>query len=147
MELHITESAYVKLMPQSEKQTVTIQEVISLLGQYKEAQNKTGKQVDWNYGDYSFPYEIKETDDGKGRWIYLSSHLESYSFIVIAIEQSISKGESAGILSNQLGIHLLNTSTFGDKDKANEIGSYLSKKLKGEFHLFNKRIKYDYSRK
>ncbi|EIJ81661.1 hypothetical protein PB1_01930 [Bacillus methanolicus PB1] len=44
-------------------------------------------------------------------------------------------------------ITLPESSTFGDKGKANEFCKLFAKKLQGELHLFNGRIMYYYPRK
>lgn len=140
-------NAYIKLTPASIQQTITIDEVKNLLSYYIEITTKTGEQVDWNYSDYAFPYQIKETPEGKNRWFYLSSSEEQYNIIIVGIDQEIIKELETERIQTYIQVTLLEVSTFGDKTKANELCKFLSKKLQGELHLFNKRIMYYYPRK
>ncbi|WP_042349085.1 DUF1885 family protein [Bacillus massiliigorillae] len=140
-------NAYIKLTPASTQQTITIDEVKNLLLYYKEITTKTGEQVDWNYSDFAFPYQIKETPEGNNRWFYLSSNNERYNIIMIGIDQESIKEADTNRIQTYIQVTLPEVSTFGDKAKANEFCKFLSKKLKGELHLFNKRIIYHYPRK
>lgn len=56
----MAENAFIKLVPSSAQQTITVEEVKELLSYYKNITSKTGNQVDWEYGDSAFPYEVKE---------------------------------------------------------------------------------------
>ena len=56
----MAENAFIKLVPSSAKQSITVEEVKEFLNYYKDITKKTGNQVDWKYGDSAFPYEIKE---------------------------------------------------------------------------------------
>jgi nitrous oxide reductase len=144
----MAENAFIKLVPSSAKQTITIDEVKELFHYYKDITGKTGDQLDWQYEGSAFPYEIKETKEGKGKWFYLHSNHERYSAILIGVDQEKIRNEH-GEDSEQtyIQITLPEQSTFGDKGKANEFCKFLAKKLQGELHLFNERIMYYYPRK
>ena len=141
-------NAFIKLVPSSTKQTITIDEVKELFQYYKEITGKTGDQLDWQYEGSAFPYEIKETDEGKEKWFYLHSSHERYNAILIGVDQETVRNEN-GEASEQtyIQITLPEQSTYGDKGKANEFCKFLAKKLQGELHLFNERIMYYYPRK
>lgn len=141
----ISQNAYIKLTPHSTQQSISIEEVKQLLLYFKELTSKTGEQLAWNYNDYSFPYEIKETDEGKNQWFYLSSQNERYQIIVLGVDEEYIEAEDRN--QSYIQVSLLDESTFGDKSKANEYCKFLSKKLQGELHLFNERIIYHYPRK
>lgn len=138
----ITESAYIKLVPASAVQEITLEEVKEYFRYYKGITSKTGEQLDWEYGEYAFPYELKEAPESEGDWFYLSSDKENYQFIAVAVGQETSEEKHSYIQ-----ISLSHFSSFGDKSKANEFCKFLAKKVKGELHLFNKRIMYFYPRK
>ena len=141
-------NAFIKLVPSSAKQTVTIEEVKELFHYYKNITAKTGDQLDWQYGDSAFPYEIKETEEGKGKWFYLHSDHERYYSILIGVDTETVHSED-GAVSEQVYIQITlpEQSTYGDKGKANEFCKFLAKKLQGELHLFNDRIMYFNPRK
>jgi len=141
-------NAFIKLVPSSAKQTVTIEEVKELFHYYKNITAKTGDQLDWQYGDSAFPYEIKETEEGKGKWFYLHSDHERYYAILIGVDTETVHSED-GAVSEQVYIQITlpEQSTYGDKGKANEFCKFLAKKLQGELHLFNDRIMYFNPRK
>jgi hypothetical protein len=141
-------NAFIKLVPSSTKQTITIKEVKELFHYYKEITGKTGVQLDWQYEDTAFPYEIKETDEGKDNWFYLHSNNERYFAILIGVDQETIRNEFGEEREQTyIQITLPEQSTYGDKGKANEFCKFLAKKLKGELHLFNERIMYYYPRK
>jgi hypothetical protein len=141
-------NAYIKLVPSSIKQTISINEVKELFHYYKSIIGKTGDQLDWNYEGSAFPYEIKETDEGKETWFYLQSTHERYNAILIGVDQETIRNENGNELEQTyIQITLPEQSTFGDKGKANEFSKFLAKKLQGELHLFNERIMYYYPRK
>lgn len=132
--------AYVKLVPASEQQTVTLDDVKDLLQYYREITTKTGEQLSWHYGRAAFPYEFAETRDGKGKWFYLrSTDPENFRYIVFAVDT-----DEAG---HYVQITLPDDATHGDKGKANEYGKFIAKKLKGELHLFNDRIMFYHDQK
>jgi hypothetical protein len=146
--MKMAENAFIKLVPSSAKQTITVEEVKELFNYYKDITGKTGNQVDWEYGDSAFPYAIKEKDDGKGKWFYLHSTNERYYAILIGVDQeSIRDEDGTDRIQTYIQVTLPEQSTFGDKGKANEFCKFLAKKLQGELHLFNERIMYYYPRK
>lgn len=144
----MAENAFIKLVPSSAQQTITVDEVKELFHYYKNITIKTGDQLNWQYGESAFPYEIKETAEGQGTWFYLQSTHERYFAILIGIDRETVRDEE-GNESEQtyIQITLPEQSTFGDKGKANEFCKFLAKKLQGELHLFNERIMYYYPRK
>ncbi|MGG3466511.1 DUF1885 family protein [Neobacillus pocheonensis] len=144
----MAENAFIKLVPSSAKQTITIEELKEFFHYYKNITAKTGDQLNWQYGENAFPYEIKETVDGKGKWFYLHSDHERYYAILTGIDKETIRDEN-GQEREQMYIQvtLPEQSTFGDKGKANEFCKFLAKKLQGELHLFNERIMYYYPRK
>lgn len=142
-----TSNAFIKLVPASLKQTITIEELKELFSYYKNLTEKTGKQVNWDYDNHAFPYELKETEEGKGRWFYLKSDMDRYNLIVVGISQEKIKQHDEERIQTYIQISLTAASTHGDKSKANEFCKFLSKQLQGELHLFNSRIMYYYKRK
>ncbi|WP_185150711.1 DUF1885 family protein [Cytobacillus dafuensis] len=141
-------NAYIKLVPSSNKESITTDEVKELFQYYKETTSKTGDQVDWKYNEPAFPYEIKETHEGKNKWFYLHSNNDRYNTILLGIDQEIIRDEDGSERQQSyIQLTLPETATFGDKGKANEFSRYLAKKLQGELHLFNGRIMYFYPRK
>src|SRR4051794_38249721 len=144
----MAENAFIKLVPSSTKQTVTIEDVKELFHYYKKITAKTGEQLHWQYGESAFPYEIKESEQGKEKWFYLHSNHERYNAILIGVDTETVRSED-GIEREQIYIQITlpEQSTYGDKGKANEFCKFLAKKLQGELHLFNERIMYYYPRK
>lgn len=141
-------NAYIKLVPSSLKQTITTDEVKDLFLYYQQITEKTGEQVEWDYEDIAFPYDIKETEEGKGKWFYLSSSHERYNVILIGVDQEVNRDENGEEREQTyIQITLPDQSVYGDKNKANEYGKFLAKKLQGELHLFNGRVMYYYPRK
>jgi nitrous oxide reductase len=141
-------NAYIKLVPSSVKKDITLDEVKDLLLYYKNLTSKTGDQLDWNYEHEAFPYEIKEKEEANGKWFYLLSDHDRYHAIIIGVDQeTIVHDDGTEIEQSYIQITLPESSTFGDKGKANEFCKFLAKKLQGELHLFNGRIMYYYPRK
>lgn len=144
----MAESAYIKLVPASATQSISIEEVKELFHYYKNITTKTGVQLDWQYENAAFPYEIKETEEGKGKWFYLQSKHERYNVILIGVDTEAVRTEAGEEIEQAyIQVTLPEQSTFGDKGKANEFCKFLAKKLQGELHLFNDRIMYFYPRK
>lgn len=144
----MAENAYIKLVPSSEKETITIDEVKELFHYYKKITAKTGDQVNWQYENSSFPYEIKEKDEGKGKWFYLSSNKDRYFAILVGVDKEMIRNENGEEKEQTyIQITLPEESTFGDKGKANEFSKFIARKLKGELHLFTGRVMYFYPRK
>jgi hypothetical protein len=144
----MAENAYIKLVPASVKQSITTDEIKDFFHYYKGITTKAGEQIHWDYINSAFPYILKETTEGKGKWFYLSSSKEGYFTILIGVDQEAIRAED-GTETEQtyIQITLPERSTAGDKGKANEFCKFLAKKLKGELHLFNGRIMYFYPRK
>jgi hypothetical protein len=141
-------NAYIKLVPASEKQNLTTDELKELFNYYQEITTKTGTQLGWDYGQTAFPYELIEQSDSHGKWFHLSSTVDRYYAILIGVDQEkILDEEGTEREQSFIQITLTEASTAGDKGKANEFCKYLAKKLKGELHLFNGRIMYFYPRK
>jgi hypothetical protein len=141
-------NAYIKLVPSSSQQTITTKELKSLFSYYKEITSKTGKQLGWEYESSSFPYEINETEKGKGSWFSLESYHDRYHVILIGVDvETVVDDEGNPQEQTYIQITLPDSATFGDKGKANEFCKFIGKKLKGELHLFNGRIMYYYPRK
>jgi hypothetical protein len=141
-------NAFIKLVPSSVKQTISIEEVKDLFRYYKNITSKTGDQVNWEYGDSAFPYDIKETEEGKGKWFYLQSNHERYFTILVGVDkETIHDENNEEREQSYIQITLPEQSTFGDKGKANEFCKFLAKKFQGELHLFNERVMYYYPRK
>ncbi|WP_147531826.1 DUF1885 family protein [Bacillus marasmi] len=144
----MAQNAYIKLVPASAQQTITTEELKNHFNYYKEITAKTGDQLDWNYEQSAFPYDIKEHESSQGKWFYLSGTLDRYYAILIGIDQELVKDEDGSEREQTyIQITLPERSTAGDKGKANEFCKFLSKKLKGELHLFNGRVMYHYPRK
>lgn len=140
--------AYIKLVPSSAKQTITIEEVKELFYYYKDITGKTGDQLNWEYSDTAFPYEINETIEGKGKWFYLKSSHDRYNLILVGVDtETIINEDGSEREQTYIQITLPEQSTYGDKGKANEFCKYLAKKLEGELHLFNERVMYFNPRK
>jgi hypothetical protein len=127
--------AFIKLVPKSVKQSITIQDVKDLFTYYKQLTSQTGKQLSWGYSESAFPYEIVDTSDTT---IHLKSNHDRYHAIFIGV----------GVNEEQhfVQITLPESATYGDKGKANEFCRFLAKKLEGELELFNGRIMYFYKR-
>ncbi|MFD6439755.1 DUF1885 family protein [Peribacillus sp. NPDC060186] len=142
------ENAYIKLVPESVKEAVTIEDVKELLTYYQMITAKTGKQLNWDYDKKAFPYEMKEPEKMKDKIIYLQSNVDRYHMILIGVDQEIVQDED-GLerIQSYIQFTLPETSTFGDKGKANELCKFLAKKLRAQLHLFNKRVMYYYPRK
>jgi Domain of unknown function (DUF1885) len=141
-------NAFIKLVPSSAKQDVSIEDVKKLFHYYKDITGKTGAQLDWQFENSAFPYEIKEKEEGKGKWFYLHSNNERYNAILIGVDKETVQNENGEEKEQTyIQVTLPEQSTFGDKGKANEFCKFLAKKLQGELHLFNERIMYFYPRK
>ena len=138
-------SAYINLVPKSSKKTLTIEDVKELLIYYKEITAKTGKQLGWEYSDSAFPYEIKETPEGQGKWFYLKAKEDRYKMILIGVGSQPAKHDDGEPLS-YIQVTLHDQSTYGDKGKANELCKFLAKKLEAELKLFTGSIMYYYKR-
>jgi hypothetical protein len=139
-------NAYIKLVSGSSKTSVTADELKALFHYYKEITTKTGTQVDWNYNQVAFPYEIKEFPNQQDNGFYLFSDQDRYHSMIIGIDKEMTLDENGNPhKQTSIQITLTDQSTYGDKGKANEFCKFLAKKLQGDLHLFNGRIMY-YSR-
>ncbi|CAM3757026.1 DUF1885 family protein [Mesobacillus thioparans] len=144
----MSSNAYIKLVPSSSQQAISTEELKDLFNYYKEITSKTGDQVDWNYENSAFPYELKEKADGKGAWFYLESSQDRYHAILIGVDkENVVNEDGSEREQSYIQITLPPTATAGDKGKANEFSKFIGKKLQGELHLFNGRIMYFYPRK
>ncbi|WP_084786835.1 DUF1885 family protein [Bacillus tuaregi] len=144
----MSSTAYIKLVPASIKQTITMEELKEMLEYYKEITTKTGEQLSWPYSQAAFPYEIKEEINNHKTVLCLAATQDRYHSIWLSIEQSQAVNTNTDE-APQTYIQLLlsNRSTHGDKGKANELSKFLAKKLQGELQLFNGRVMYYYKRK
>ncbi|WP_416826996.1 DUF1885 family protein [Ectobacillus polymachus] len=127
--------AFIKLVPKSEKQEISIQDVKDLFTYYKQITAKTGTQLAWNYTETAFPYEIIDTSETT---IHLKSNHDRYQSIYVGVDVKDDQ--------HFIQITLPDSASYGDKGKANEFCRFLAKKLQGELHLFNGRIMYFYKR-
>lgn len=141
-------NAFIKLVPSSAKETISTEELKGLFTYYKEITSKTGDQLNWDYSNASFPYELKEEPSANGQWFYLYSTNDRYKAILIGVDKEDIESEDGTITSQTyIQVTLPEISTFGDKGKANEFCKFLAKKLQAELHLFNGRIMYFNPRK
>lgn len=137
-------SAYIKFVEGSTEQQVTINGVKEKLNHYIEMTKKTGEQLDWDYNDVAFPYTIHEKPEAQGQWFYLKgNNPKLYQYIMIGVGSRPAGDQE----EHYIQITLTDTSTAGDKGKANEFCKYLAKNYKAELHLFNGRILYFNPRK
>ncbi|KEK25899.1 DUF1885 family protein [Bacillus gaemokensis] len=127
--------AFIKLVPKSKQQSVSLEEIKQLFHYYKTITSQTGVQVGYAYANVAFPYEIIDTSDTT---LELKSNHDRYDSIYVGV----------GIENEQafVQISLPPTATFGDKGKANEFCRFLAKKLEGKLCLFNGRTMYFYKR-
>ncbi|OQP01772.1 DUF1885 family protein [Geobacillus sp. 44B] len=132
--------AYIKLVPASKQKTITLEEVKQLFHYYRDILSKTGEQLGWRYEQAAFPYQLVETDEGKGKWFYLKGDGHRYRAIIIGVRPHTETDSEAE--SSLIQITLPNEATYGDKGKANEFCKFLAKKLEGELHLFNGKVMY-----
>lgn len=139
-------NAYIKLVPASEKQVISVEEVKDMLMYYRSITTKTGEQLSWGYSEAAFPYTIEEKEEADGDWFYLKGidpRKNKYILIGVSAEEEAGSEEK----SNYIQVSLTDISTHGDKGKANEFCKFLASKLKGELHLFNGRVMYYYPKK
>lgn len=134
-------STFIKIKDGSLKTDISIEDIKELINQYKHSISQTSKQLAWNYSKHAFPYVLKETDEGKQQWFYLHSEEKDYHIMAIGVDCEHSEApDGTERRVPYIQISLSKHSTNGDKSKANELAKFLSKKLKGELHLFNGRI-------
>jgi hypothetical protein len=137
--------AYIKLVSASKQKMITLEEVKQLFQYYQDIMNKTGEQLGWGYQQAAFPYQLIETNEGKGKWFYLKGDGHRYRTIIVGVG-SYNETNNGETEKSFIQITLPNEATHGDKGKANEFCKFLAKKLEGELHLFNGRIMYYYKR-
>lgn len=147
-EIYMSRTAYIKLVPASNKQEVSLDELKELFNYYKEITSKTGEQLHWDYEKSAFPYEIKEKEDANHEWFYLKGTSDRYNYILLGVGfEEVKDEDGATRKQNFIQIALPETALFGDKNKAVEFAKFLGKKLNGELYLFNGRIMYFYDKK
>ena len=137
----MAEHAYIKLVPGSTLEVVQLDDIKELFHYYKSITGKTGTQLDWNYSEHAFPYEIVE-HKADADYIHLKATEDRYHSIFLGIGKEHVKSAEGHAFQHYIELILPGISTYGDKGKANEFSKFLAKKLKGELHLFNKRIMY-----
>ncbi|MBO8171183.1 MAG: DUF1885 family protein [Bacillaceae bacterium] len=152
-------SAYIKFVKGSTVEKVTLEDLKEKLNHYIDMTSKTGQQLNWDYAGAAFPYEIVETDEGKGTWFYLKGKDPNlYKYIVMGvgsetIEKEVEKPAGDGEEKEKVTVKepheqhyiqvvLPDGATHGDKGKANEFCKYLAREYKAELHLFNGRVMY-----
>ena len=142
------EHASIKLVSESVQRTISLEEIQELLRYYQKITAKTGEQLDWEYSKKAFPYEIRTSRNAGEQLIYLQSDSMRHHVIVIGLSnETVPIEDGTEQILSSIQIILPDTSTFGDKGKANELGKFLAKKLQAQLHLFNKRVMYYYPRK
>ncbi|MET3728896.1 hypothetical protein ABID52_002477 [Fictibacillus halophilus] len=142
------QSAYVKLVPASEKQVISIDELKDLLLYYRSITTKTGEQLSWGYADAAFPYTIEEKEEAEGKWFYLKGlDQRKNKYILVGIGTESEADADQEKQKQYIQFTLTDISTHGDKGKANEFCKFIASKLKGELHLFNGRVMYYYPKK
>lgn len=138
------QSAYIYFVEGSTATQADIEDVKAKFHRYIEMTRKTGEQLGWSYADSAFPYMLEERPEGQGRWFLLRGKDPSvYKVIVVAVGSK----EVDGKVQHYIQVSLPDSSTNGDKGKANEFCRYLARDYKGELHLFNKRVQYFQPRK
>ena len=136
----MTLSTFIK-MKGSIKDDITIEDIKQLINQYRQSISYTSEQLAWDYSNAAFPYVLKETNEGIHNWFYLYSEEKDYHMIGIGVDyEYIQTSDENEQRVPYIQISLSQHSTIGDKAKANEFAKFLSKKLKGELHLFNGRV-------
>ena len=142
------QSAFIKLVPESTVQQITLKDLKDKIHHYIDMTSKTGKQLSWDYADAAFPYTLVEKAESEGKWFYLKGNdPKLYKYIIFGV--GVEELEEADEKKQQhfIQVVLPEDGTHGDKGKANEFCKYLAKEYKGELHLFNGRIMYYYPRK
>ncbi|WP_040374154.1 DUF1885 family protein [Peribacillus psychrosaccharolyticus] len=139
----MAEHAYIKLIPGSTLEVVQLDDIKELFHYYKTITEKTGVQLDWNYSENAFPYEIIDYK-ADADYIHLKATEDRYHSIFLGVgKEQVKDSEGLAALQHYIELILPELSTYGDKGKANEFSKFLAKKLKGELHLFNKRRRGD----
>ncbi|MGD6818389.1 DUF1885 family protein [Metabacillus sp. 84] len=107
---------------------ISLSDIKSLIGYYREITEKTGQQLGWEYGSSAFPYHISEQND---KLMVLESSERGFHQIFIGL----ANGEPAVIQ-----FYLPENSAHGDKAKANELCKFFARKLGAELHLFSGKV-------
>lgn len=134
--MFVSQSAYIKFVEGSAVSSMSLAEVKEHLQAYREQLAQTGKQLDWDYADFAFPYTIESKPEGEGRWFYLKGKRPPYKFIGFAVGSDTEAEQERHFIQ----VTLADDSTFADKSKGNELCKHLGRLLKAEVHLFNGRI-------
>ncbi|MBA4601207.1 DUF1885 family protein [Thermoactinomyces sp. AMNI-1] len=135
-------SAFIKLVPGSKQETVTLDDVKALLDSYCDIKSKTGKQLGWDYEEAAFPYDLeKQEQDGVPYLLLKGRKPEQYNYIIMGV----SREEESG--TPYIQVVLPKNATEGDWAKGNEFSKFIAQHLKGELHLFNGRVMYYNNRK
>ncbi|SCW38770.1 protein of unknown function [Paenibacillus tianmuensis] len=139
----MAQSAYIKFVEGSAVSSLTLDELKTQLEHYREQLALTGKQLNWEYDEAGFPYEIQTKPEGEDKWFYLKATSPRYKYIVAGVGSETS-GETQ---RHYVQLVLPEDATHGDKAKGNEFCKYLAKLWKAELHLFNGRTMYFNPRK
>jgi hypothetical protein len=138
------QSAYIYFVEGSAVPKASLEDVKQKLQRYIEMTTKTGKQLGWAYGEAAFPYVIEEKPEGKDAWFLLKGKdPKQYKYIIMGVGSKEVDGKELSFIQ----ISLPESSTHGDKNKANEYSRYLAREFKAELHLFNGRVQYFQPRK
>jgi hypothetical protein len=159
----VAQSAYIKLVPGSAMETITLEEVKEKLKLYISRVTNTGQQLSWQYADAAFPYTFETRPEAKDEWFYLKGKSELYNHLIFGVgvetyEEELTRPKEGGEEGEEetytetkqrhfVQVVLPDNSTHGDKAKGNEYCKFLGKELKGELHLFNGRVMYFNPRK
>ena len=77
----MSQSAYIQLVKGSAASSVTLEDVMNVLEQYREQTSATGQQLDWNYAEMAFPYTIEQRSDQGASWLHLKGNHPDYKHI------------------------------------------------------------------
>ena len=147
----MSQSAYIQLVKGSAASSVTLEDVMNVLEQYREQTSATGQQLDWNYAEMAFPYTIEQRSDQGASWLHLKGNHPDYKHILIGVGKATkaeeNEDETEAEETAYIQIVLPSGATHGDKAKANELCRYFGRKLQAQVHLFNGRIMYFNPRK
>ena len=138
----VSQVATIKFVEGSAVPSVTLDEIKSQLLHYRDQFTRTGEQLNWDYANAAFPYTIEQKSEGDGKWFYLKGD-GRYRYIVVGVGSS--KTEDAE--SHYVQLVLPDDSTYGDKNKGNELSKYFGKTWKAEVQMFNGRTIYYNPRK
>ncbi|HEX7056008.1 MAG TPA: DUF1885 family protein [Bacilli bacterium] len=139
----MSQSATIHFVEGSAVPSVSLDELKQQLMHYQEQLALTGNQLNWDYGEFAFPYTIETKPEAEGKWFYLKGKNDRYKNIIFGVGTK-HDGETE---TNFVQVVLPDNSTHGDKAKGNELCKYLAKTWLAELHLFNGRIMYYNPRK